>query len=584
MDAPREPTLMTSTPSLLARLDGLPLRPATARWVVDRALAGLGGREARGVDFAEPDATGVPRLALDPAWALARWTGRLDQIGPLGLVEQSAWWRPTGTNQADALASLWRRGVAAGWVARRMALEQGRDDADELASIALLHELPLWAMAALGKTPDRPIARKTRVRAGRVLAERWRLPVLLADVLAFAGGPVPPGVGHDPDGLRLVLAAVSWSRRTPWAEAVPETARTSDGRRERLTVAAQLLTREGFAPVGIDAAEETRTRQLAGRLAAREARDEEMARMRRALRVIAGPPGPGPKARRDLPTAAIESHRRLRDEVRHRADDVDAAVHSYRDARRDEPKRRLDALAEFAAGAAHELNNPLAVMLGRAQLLLGRFGSDPEVARSLRAIMTQAQRAHRMLRDLMYVARPPAPRSRPVAVPDFLRVTLDDLKALAVARRVVMTVSLPPSGPPIELDPDAFRHLVETLVTNAIEATPPDGTVGVHLERGGDRLRLRVEDSGPPLGPVAAEHMMNPFFCGRQAGRGLGLGLSRVSRALEGGGGRLRWHRKPGGGLVFVASVPASPLGRIVPVASSPTELSARASDEERAA
>jgi signal transduction histidine kinase len=157
----------------------------------------------------------------------------------------------------------------------------------------------------------------------------------------------------------------------------------------------------------------------------------------------------------------------------------------------------------------------------------------------------------------MYVARPPAPKSRPVAVPDFLRAGLDDLKALAIARGVVMTASLPPSGPPIELDPDAFRHLVETLVTNAIEATPPGGTVGVRLERGADRLRLRVEDSGPPLDSVAAEHMLNPFFCGRQAGRGLGLGLSRVSRALEGGGGRLTWHRKPGGGLVFIASMPA---------------------------
>src|SRR5262249_20675650 len=72
----------------------------------------------------------------------------------------------------------------------------------------------------------------------------------------------------------------------------------------------------------------------------------------------------------------------------------------------EEPRIRqakLEALGEFAAGAGHELNNPLAVIVGRAQLLLARE-NNPQAVRSLRAILTQAQRAHRILRDLMYVA------------------------------------------------------------------------------------------------------------------------------------------------------------------------------------
>ena len=67
---------------------------------------------------------------------------------------------------------------------------------------------------------------------------------------------------------------------------------------------------------------------------------------------------------------------------------------------------KLDALGEFAAGAGHELNNPLAVIVGRAQLLLSRT-DDPESARSLRIMLNQAGRAHRILRDLMFVGRPP---------------------------------------------------------------------------------------------------------------------------------------------------------------------------------
>jgi signal transduction histidine kinase len=402
---------------------------------------------------------------------------------------------------------------------------------------------------------------------------------LLGDVLCLGSGPVPPGIGHDPDGLRLIRAAVAWSRRTPWAEG-PRPSDPGDGRRERLTVAVQLLTSQGFAPAGVDPAEEIRTRQMAGLLAEREAHRAELKTARTTLRSIAGPvreAGTG----RDLPAAALQAHRRARAERRHLAEDLDAVVLSYRTARSDEPRRRLDALAEFAAGAAHELNNPLAVMLGRAQLLLGRVASDPESARSLRAIMAQAQRAHRMLRDLMFVARPPAPRLRPVVVPDFLRTQLDDLRALAAARQVTLTVSLPPSGPPVELDPDGFRHLVETLVTNAIEVTPPSGAVLIDLDRAGGSLRLRVEDSGPPLDPTAAEHLLNPFFCGRQAGRGLGLGLSRAARSLDRSGGRLVWRQKAGGGLVFTASLPVLAVVQANPVRTSSLE---RSPDEERAA
>src|SRR5262249_54436414 len=74
-------------------------------------------------------------------------------------------------------------------------------------------------------------------------------------------------------------------------------------------------------------------------------------------------------------------------------------------------RSQLEALGEFAAGAGHELNNPLAVGVGPAPCRLAR-SPDPEVARSLRIILSHARRAHRIPRDLMFVAPPPAPRAR----------------------------------------------------------------------------------------------------------------------------------------------------------------------------
>src|SRR5262249_32281511 len=88
---------------------------------------------------------------------------------------------------------------------------------------------------------------------------------------------------------------------------------------------------------------------------------------------------------------------------------------------------KMGARAGIAAGAGHELNNPLAVILGRAQLLLVR-SEDSEASRSLRTIIGQVQKAHRILRDLMYVARPPAPRPRTCDPDALLRSALVDLR------------------------------------------------------------------------------------------------------------------------------------------------------------
>ncbi len=110
---------------------------------------------------------------------------------------------------------------------------------------------------------------------------------------------------------------------------------------------------------------------------------------------------------------------------------LQAIVSGFRQQAEDDESRirekKLQALAEFAAGAGHELNNPLAVIVGRAQLLLGRT-PDAETSRSLRIILGQAQRTHRILRDLMFVARPPSLRPRSCRPTEVLRSCLASVR------------------------------------------------------------------------------------------------------------------------------------------------------------
>jgi signal transduction histidine kinase len=222
---------------------------------------------------------------------------------------------------------------------------------------------------------------------------------------------------------------------------------------------------------------------------------------------------------------------------------------------------KLDALAEFAAGAGHELNNPLAVIVGRAQLLLGRE-TDPAAIRSLRAILTQAQRAHRILRDLMYVARPPEPRPRFCQPEEIIRTCLRDLKDCSDDRGVRLLAETRAPEAKVWADPDVLRHLADVLLRNALEATPQGGTIQIVATTtapapgSSPALSWTVQDNGRGISAVEGAHVFDPFYCGRQAGRGLGLGLPRAARALAQAGGEIRWHAGPGQGTIFQVHLP----------------------------
>jgi len=171
---------------------------------------------------------------------------------------------------------------------------------------------------------------------------------------------------------------------------------------------------------------------------------------------------------------------------------------------------KLDALAEFAAGAGHEINNPLAVIVGRSQLLLAR-AEDPEQGRSLRIIMAQAQRAHRILRDLMFFARPPAPRLRPCRPAELLRSCVADFLDESAARGVEIASEIDDPAVEIHADADALRHLAEILIRNAIQAAPAGGKVHVKADAAPQETRWTVTDSGPGISASDGVHLFDPF-------------------------------------------------------------------------
>ena len=216
----------------------------------------------------------------------------------------------------------------------------------------------------------------------------------------------------------------------------------------------------------------------------------------------------------------------------------------------------LEAMAEFAAGAGHEINNPLATIIGRAQLLL-KDERDPQRRQMLLSIGAQAYRIRDMIGDAMLFGRPPVPEVQPVdlanAVAAVVRQQADELAtesctvAVDVATPLVLTA-----------DATQLAIVLTELLRNSRQALQSVGGGEIQLRATscGESAVIEIEDHGHGFTKLERQHAFDPFFSGRQAGRGLGFGLSKCWRIVQQHGGRIEIESTPSGATIVRATWP----------------------------
>jgi putative nucleotidyltransferase with HDIG domain len=223
--------------------------------------------------------------------------------------------------------------------------------------------------------------------------------------------------------------------------------------------------------------------------------------------------------------------------------------------------RSISMIGEMAAGAAHELNNPLAVIAGRAQMLAERT-RDEEEKRALEVISQQAVRASGIVDELMDFAKPRAPEP----VTQTLRDVLDSLRqhwqqATSLDDRQFQVRQADPDLT-VHADPDQLREILDAVVANAVQATIPQTArllINSPSVVSDDKVRIVIEDNGRGMTREVLERALDPFFSVRPAGRGRGLGLSRAYRLAELSGGRLWLDSTPNVGTRATVELPARP-------------------------
>ena len=251
-------------------------------------------------------------------------------------------------------------------------------------------------------------------------------------------------------------------------------------------------------------------------------------------------------------------------------------------------QEKLVAMKELAYGASHEINNPLANIAARAQALL-RDEVNPERRRALAAIHAQALRAHEMISDLMLFARPPRPEPASVNLVEVTQKTVVELADDSKARCVRIVVHAPEYPVVCSGDATQLTVAIKALVTNALEAIGRDGRIDVtcrtapvensvtNASQAKQRFpaegepchagktatapfsqwaEIEVDDDGPGIPPEVRRRIFDPFFSGREAGRGLGFGLSKCWRLITAHNGQMLVESPADGGARFTIRLP----------------------------
>lgn len=227
---------------------------------------------------------------------------------------------------------------------------------------------------------------------------------------------------------------------------------------------------------------------------------------------------------------------------------------------------KLEAMAEFAAGAGHEINNPVATIVGRVQMLL-KSETDPERRQALSTIGGQAYRVRDMIGDAMLFARPPAPRPETLSLSQTIDDVLVSLQEEINQGKVQLEVNIAESLS-LYADETQWKVVLSNLLLNSLQAMEAGGQIKISASpletESGPFIHLRVIDEGVGLTEEERIHLFDPFYSARQAGRGLGFGLSKCWRIATQHGATIAAEQNPDSGVTFHLYWPAEKPNNLV--------------------
>jgi two-component system NtrC family sensor kinase len=232
---------------------------------------------------------------------------------------------------------------------------------------------------------------------------------------------------------------------------------------------------------------------------------------------------------------------------------------------------KMSAIGQLIAGVAHDLNNPLASVVGFSDFLAEGVDIPPALAEPLHVIRQEAERAATIVKNLLSFARRQAEERRVHAIRPLLESVIALLRNQLMALKVETTLEVETDVPEIEINANQIKQVFVNLLNNAAQAIASSGRGGlvrVTVGRWLDGVQVTVADDGPGMPEDIAARVFEPFFSTKAEGEGTGLGLSICQGIVKEHGGRIVLETAPGRGATFTIQLPGGV--RTAPAESPP--------------
>ena len=218
---------------------------------------------------------------------------------------------------------------------------------------------------------------------------------------------------------------------------------------------------------------------------------------------------------------------------------------------------RLAKIGQLTAGVAHELNEPLACILGFTQLIAKEDKLPSNVLSDLDKIVNASLHAREIVKKLMLFSRQTPPEKKEVSFNEVIKEGLFLLESRIKKSNIAIEYHFAPGLPRIILDPSQFNQILVNLVVNAIQAMPDKGRLTIETQKCEKGVQLIVEDEGIGMSESDKDQAFIPFFTTKDINEGTGLGLSVVHGIVESHLGKIKLQSKKGGGTRFEIFFPS---------------------------
>ncbi|MEM9332947.1 MAG: ATP-binding protein [Pseudomonadota bacterium] len=237
---------------------------------------------------------------------------------------------------------------------------------------------------------------------------------------------------------------------------------------------------------------------------------------------------------------------------------------------------KMSALGELLAGVAHELNNPLSVVVGHS-LMMREEISDPDLAARVEKIGASAERCAKIVKTFLAMARQQPSKIEQVDIASIVETAADVAGYGSKSGEINIASDVSHDLPFIDADADQITQVLINLIINAEQAIKASGTgdlikVSAHVADNKEAVQIIVKDNGPGIPENIRPRVFEPFFTTKEVGEGTGIGLAFCHRIILSHGGQIKLDESSGAGSTFKISLPLSEQSRVEPETADPAK------------